>query len=90
MKLWQSFHPLLFSAWFRDARETLDRYQRETVQQEDQVWNAEREKYVKELEGELAELKTKKGIFVEIMIFATLRGLMNLILKLIQYRSEVA
>ena len=47
--------------WFRDARDTLDRFQQEVVRQEDDVWNTERVIYVKELEDELNTLKENKG-----------------------------
>jgi len=57
-----SLHPRTFGSesWFKDARQTLDRYQQEVVRQEDQVWNEERVQYVEELKEELQTMKDKQ------------------------------
>ena len=48
--------------WFREATETLERYQQEQVKQESDSWNKERRKYLVELEEELRELNAKARI----------------------------
>jgi len=48
--------------WFKESKETLERYQQEQVQQESDVWNKERQKYLVELEEELEELNAKAKI----------------------------
>ena len=48
--------------WFKESKETLERYQQEQVQQESDVWNKERQKYLVELEKELKELDAKADI----------------------------
>ena len=48
---------LYFKDWYEDCKEILDRYQKETVQQESDAWQKDREEYLKELETELKDLK---------------------------------
>ena len=50
----------IIAAWFNEATSALDRYQQETVQEEEKKWQKKRQKFVKELEKELEELGAKQ------------------------------
>lgn len=59
MQLANSMHPRIFhdEDWFKDCTEILQRYQKETVEQESQKWQNDREVYLKELESELKAIQ---------------------------------
>ncbi|XP_065053598.1 uncharacterized protein LOC135682566 [Rhopilema esculentum] len=60
-----SMHPRTFNNedWYKVCTETLEKYQKEQVKKEDEIWNTARQKYLKELEAELKEIDShaKKG-----------------------------
>ena len=43
--------------WFKDARNTLDKYQKELLQREQETWEEDRSKYLDELTGILGFYK---------------------------------
>jgi len=45
------------TGWYKTCTEALQRYQSEAVTNDEAVWQKEREKYIKELEAELKDLK---------------------------------
>lgn len=61
MQLANSMHPRNFHGeeWFEDCKAIIARYQEETVKQESEEWQKIREKYLKELESEMIDLKQK-------------------------------
>lgn len=44
--------------WFKECKETLEKYRQEQVEQESETWNNKRKKYLTELEDELKDLAT--------------------------------
>ena len=43
--------------WYKECTETLERYQKEQVEQESEKWNTERKPYMEELKDELGLIK---------------------------------
>eukprot|EP00794_Sanderia_malayensis_P003083 gene3083-3548_t len=64
IQLGLSLHPRVMTAeaWFKESTETLAAFQKEQVEQEDQKWNEERQKYIDELKDVLKELKEKAAM----------------------------
>ncbi|XP_063423023.1 uncharacterized protein LOC134707306 [Mytilus trossulus] len=59
IQLAHSMHPRTFHGedWFKECSDILERYQRETVQEEDSKWQKEKEELMKELSKEMKDIE---------------------------------
>ena len=59
LELVNSMHPRNFTSekWYQDCTKTIERYQRETVQQEEDAWSKEKNEILLELKDELDKLE---------------------------------
>lgn len=59
LELVNSMHPRNFTSekWYQDCTEALERYQRETVQQEEDAWSKEKNEILVELKEEISKLE---------------------------------
>ncbi|CAC5411014.1 unnamed protein product [Mytilus coruscus] len=59
IQLAHSMHPRTFHGedWFMECSDTLERYQKETVQEEDSKWQKEKEELMKELSKEMKDIE---------------------------------
>merc|ERR1711962_1048017 len=57
-----SLHPKTFEDedWFKDARTTLDRYQKELLQREQDSWEEDRFQYLEEILEDLEKIKAEE------------------------------